>query len=92
MIKSIKGKQINNILWLENSNRYISYFTMISIFREWLIPNYQWEEKVFKKMEQYDISFDHFWAKKETFPNEHNLEAWKVLVQPLYEKYVKSQN
>ena len=89
MIKSVEWKEINNLLWIENNNSYISYFTIISIFKEILIPNYKWEEKVFRKMEQYNITLEDFWQKKETFPNELESEAWKVLVNTLYKKYVK---
>lgn len=92
MIKSVKWKDINKLFWIENNNRYISYFAIISIFRESLIPNYKWEEKVFKKMKQYNIKISDFWQKKETFPNELESEAWKVLVNPLYKKYLKKSN
>jgi len=43
-------------------------------------------------MIQYNIKLSDFWQKKETFPNELESEAWKVLVNPLYEKYVKKSN
>jgi len=92
MIKSVEWKDINNLFWIENNNSYISYFAIISIFKENLIPNYNWEEKVFNKMKQYNIKLSDFWQKKETFPNELESEAWKVLVNPLYEKYVKKSN
>ena len=89
MLKSVRWKDIENIIWQGNTNAYIAYFTILSIFRESLIPNYQWEEKVFQKMQQYGIGLEHFYIKKETFPNELASEAWKVLVSPLYGKYVK---
>lgn len=92
MLKSVEWKDINKLFWIENNNSYISYFTIISIFRESLIPNYKWEEKVFNKMKQYNIKLSDFWQKKETFPNELESEAWKVLVSPLYKKYVKKSN
>jgi len=91
MIKSVEWKDINKLFWIENNNSYISYFVIISIFKNILIPNYNWEGKVFDKMKQYNIKLDDFWQKKETFPNELESEAWKVLVRPLYEKYVNSQ-
>lgn len=91
MIKSIEWKKIFELFWSENNNRFIAYFTVISIFKASLIPNYNWEEQVFRKMKQYNIKFSDFWQKKETFPNELDSEAWKVLVQPLYEKYIKNQ-
>lgn len=92
MLKSIKWYDITDLFWAENKNNYISYFAIISIFRESLIPNYKWEEKIFKKMKQYNINLIDFWQKKETFPNELDSEAWKVLVNPLYKKYVKKSN
>jgi abortive infection bacteriophage resistance protein len=92
MLKSIEWKKIFELFWSENNNRFIAYFSVISIFKESLIPNYNWEEKVFIKMKQYNINFSDFWQKKETFPNELDSEAWKVLVQPLYEKYIKKSN
>lgn len=92
MLKTIEWNKINGIFWIENNNRYITYFIIISIFKEALIPSYKWEEKVFKKMKQYNIKMSYFWEKKETFPNELESEAWKVLVNPLYRKYVKKSN
>lgn len=92
MLKAVEWYEINKLFWIENNNRYISYFIIISIFRENLIPHFKWEEKVFKKMEQYNINLTDFWQKKETFPNELDSEAWKVLVQPLYKKYIKKSN
>lgn len=89
MIKSVIWKDIEQIFGSENSKSYIFYFVILGIFRESLIPNYKWEEKVFKKMKQYNIPIEYFFTKKETFPNELESEAWKVLVNPLYEKYVK---
>lgn len=92
MVKSIEWKHINSIFWVENNNRFISYFAMISVFKESIIQNYNWEEKIFSKMKQYNIKLWDFWQKKETFPNELDSEAWKVLVRTLYEKYIKKSN
>lgn len=89
MIKTVKWRDIEQIVWVWNNNAFISYFLVLSVFRENLITNYKWEEKVFQKMKQYDIQFIYLYTKKETSPNELESEAWEVLVQPLYEKYIK---
>ncbi len=92
MTFKIRWKDISKKFWIKENDKFISYFVILSIFKEKLICNFAFEEKIFKKIKQYSIDFNLFWQKKETFHSELESEAWKVLVNPLYKKYVKKSN
>lgn len=88
MTISFKGKDISESTWVEN-HYFISYLLILILSQKVLIPNYNWEQQIFILMQKYKISFRDFWTKKETFPSELESEAWKVLVDTLYLKYIK---
>jgi len=71
-----------------NRNSFLAYFAVLSVFNKLLIENYKWADKVFEKMEKYNISLEKIWQ-KENLPSELESEAWEVLVNKVYTKYVK---
>lgn len=89
---SVKANELFEEFWITKNNSYISYFYILSIFNKILSPNYQWEEKIFKKLEYYNYTLVKFWAKKETFHSQLESEAWKVLVNRLYTQCIKKSN
>jgi len=93
MTKTLKVKEVILKFWEWSNNKFISYFYVLSILKNILIPEYKYEKKVFHKIKQFNINLKMFWIKKETFPSQLESEAWKVLVQELYSKHnIKSNN
>lgn len=88
---SIKANELFEEFGIKNNNVYISYLYILTIFNYKLSPTYNWEEKIFNKLKYYNLTLSDFWAKKETFHSQLDSEAWKVLVDKLYTKYVKRQ-
>jgi len=80
--------EITKLCW--NTNSFLSYFAILCVFNKLLIPNYKRKEKVIDKMDKYNISFANF-TQKENLPSELESEAWEVLVNLLYTKYIKNQ-
>lgn len=90
MVEKIRWREVSQFFQRESNNTYISYFFILSVFKDILIQNYRWEEKIFSKILQYNIESElFFWVKKEAFHSVLQWEAWKDLVSPLYKKYVK---
>jgi len=94
-IKTIEWKKISECFEIKRNNVFISYFTILSFFNKRLNINKIYEEEVLKKIYKYWIWFELFWQKKKPSVFGHyseELEAWKVLVQPLYDFYIKKSN
>ncbi len=89
---SIIAKELFLEFNIKENNTYISYFYILSYFKEFINPEYKWEDILFKNMIKYNILLKDFWAKKETFHSQLDSEAWKVLVKELYEKHLKKPN
>lgn len=89
MTFAIRAEKIEELFWV--NNMFISYFAILSLFNKLLIENYNRPNKIIELMGKFWISFMDFW-RKENLPSELESEAWKVLVQSLYGKYVKKSN
>ncbi len=114
MVISVKWREITKQLKISENNLYSSIFVILCVFKEILIPNYKWENKIINKINHYNISLNIIWlsnikediivnkkrsvfkklfSSKEILPSEHiNIEAWKILVNKVYIKYVKKSN
>ncbi len=69
---SIMAKELYKEFWINDNNTYISYFYILSYFKNILNKNFKWEDQIFKSMNKYKILLKDFWAKKRNLPQ----SAW----------------
>lgn len=89
MTFAIRAEKAQELFW--TNNMFISYFAILSLFNKLLIENYKRPKKIIELMIKFWISFQDFW-RKENPPSELVSEAWEVLVELLYGKYIKMSN
>ncbi len=86
----LKSKVINEGIW--NQNSFLSYFALLSLFNKILIPNFHRTIKVLELIKKFDMKSEALWLQTKNLPSELESEAWEVLVNSLYIKYIKKSN
>ncbi len=78
---------------LDSNNSFLSYFLMLSILEYWTIWKNDWQNKVIKLINDYDISTQKLnLNNKKSLPSKLESEAWKEFSYWLYTFYLKKSN
>lgn len=71
-----------------SKSTFISRIFILDCFMKVLCPEFKFMDTLFAKMEKYEYNLSDFVNKKETSHIELKSEAWEVIVDPLYKKYI----